>query len=371
MNWRYWENLEIEISSKFIALKSGYPLKVLSSAVLNGGFCESRSIINYRVKENFDHSDPEEFLREKVEEIGLPRPAVGMMTAADVGNPGTASLQEGDFAVSTIVTAGITLPIAAGTTSSRNEGMGTINTIVLANGDMNIRSMVDAVRTSTEAKSIALREMDLRGERGVEAASGTATDAVTIACTGRGGKAEYAGPITPLGNLIGRTARRATKDALEKCGLTSSRPLLERLEERGLSFDLLAETAREAFVNAPDSGPREGVPELLGRELRKALKDVNVAALILSGLRLEEDGKSGLIPGLSSEEFESDPVFLLADEILGMRIANYINGSKGVFEFARIDRSKPGVLGDLGPFLDDVIGGLIAGACSRTYERGR
>ncbi len=72
---------------------------------------------------------------------------------------------------------------------------------------------------------------------------------------------------------------------------------------------------------------------------------------------------------MPGKDFESDPVHLISDEILGMRIANYINGVKGVFEFERIDRSKPGILKELGPFTDDVVGGLIAGVCSKVYER--
>jgi phosphatidylglycerophosphatase A len=50
-----------------------------------------------------------------------------------------------------------------------------------------------------------------------------------------------------------------------------------------------------------------------------------------------------------------------------MAISNYIAGSKGVFEFVRFDKAKPGVLGKLGPFSDDAIGGLVAGVSSNMY----
>ena len=40
-------------------------------------------------------------------------------------------------------------------------------------------------------------------------ASGTSTDAVVVACTGRGEAQSYAGPATVMGWLIARTVRRA------------------------------------------------------------------------------------------------------------------------------------------------------------------
>jgi alpha-ribazole phosphatase CobZ len=97
--------------------------------------------------------------------------------------------------------------------------------------------------------------------------------------------------------------------------------------------------------------------------------DVNVCSLVLAGLRLEEDARRGLIPGLAASSYSKDPVFLVADEILGMSIANYVAGTLGIFEYMRFDRAKPGVLKRLGPFVDDVMGALIASASSRMYSR--
>ena len=105
------------------------------------------------------------------------------------------------------------------------------------------------------------------------------------------------------------------------------------------------------------------------RELNRALSDVNVSALVMAGLRLEEDGERGLIPGISKREFEKDLGGLVADEVLGMAIANYIAGSKGVFEYVRFDKAKPGILKKLGPVSDDVVAGLISGISSNMYTR--
>lgn len=364
------DDIEITVDSDYVSLISENSLRVISSAVLNGGITETKSILNYQVDDDFNHSKPEEYLKEKLENLELPDSTVGMLTAAVVENASIVSEQREDFEVKTVVTAGITNPLTAGVSDSASTKPSTINTIVLVDGDMKTRAMIDTIRTITEAKTVALKELDLRDKNGKNTATGTATDAIVIGTTKRGEKAEYAGPVTLQGNLIGKTVRKAVKNALIKNGFDPSRPLSKRLEERGLPMKLLIETSEEAFVIHPDSKSEEDITKNLEDELKKAMKDINVASLIISGLRLEEDGKKGLIPNLSVEKYKSDPVDLLADEILGMRIANYINGSKGVFEFARIDREKPGILEELDPFLDDIIGGLIGGVCSKTYERG-
>ena len=84
---------------------------------------------------------------------------------------------------------------------------------------------------------------------------------------------------------------------------------------------------------------------------------------------LERELAKGAVAGLTKNRYRSDPVDLIADEILGMQIANYIAGSRSIFEFERFDKKKPGILKKLPPILDDVIAGLISGvlvkACSR------
>jgi len=59
----------------------------------------------------------------------------------------------------------------------------------------------------------------------------------------------------------------------------------------------------------------------------------------------------------------------VADEVIGMSIAKYISGDKGMFEFVRLDKSKPGILAKMGPFMDDVLAGLIGGVSANMYTR--
>jgi phosphatidylglycerophosphatase A len=59
----------------------------------------------------------------------------------------------------------------------------------------------------------------------------------------------------------------------------------------------------------------------------------------------------------------------VADEALGLAIAGYIAGTRGVFEYTRFDQAKPGLLKKLGPITNDAIAALVAGASSNMYTK--
>jgi alpha-ribazole phosphatase CobZ len=99
--------------------------------------------------------------------------------------------------------------------------------------------------------------------------------------------------------------------------------------------------------------------------IKDALMDVNIESLMLASMRLDEEADSGRIYGLN----DPDPVYLLADELIGIAIAEYIAGSRGLFNFTCYDQQKPGILSILGPYLDDAIGGLVAGVMSDIFNR--
>jgi alpha-ribazole phosphatase CobZ len=145
-------------------------------------------------------------------------------------------------------------------------------------------------------------------------------------------------------------------------------PLLEYLEKKGISLKSLINTALELFVPHPGVETEEKAAEILREEFLDALSDVNVSCLEVACFRAQEDAEKGLIPGLSKERFMGRPG-LVADELLGLAIANYIAGVRGIFEFTRFDQAKPGILKKLGPITNDAIGGLVAGVSSNMYTR--
>jgi len=145
-------------------------------------------------------------------------------------------------------------------------------------------------------------------------------------------------------------------------------PLLKYLEERGVMLKDLIDAALELFVPHPGVETKEKATEILREEFFDALSDVNVSCLEIACFRAEEDAKAGLVPGLTIERFMGRPG-LVADELLGMTIANYIAGARGIFEFIRFDQAKPGILKRLGPISNDAVGGLVAGVSSNMYTR--
>jgi alpha-ribazole phosphatase CobZ len=146
-----------------------------------------------------------------------------------------------------------------------------------------------------------------------------------------------------------------------------SLPLLDYLEERGVALSDMVEAALVLFIPHPGVETKEKAAELVADELCDALSDVNVSTLIVACYRAEEDARNGKIPNLARERFQGRPG-LVADELLGMVIANYVAGARGVFEFVRFDQNKPGILAKLGPITNDAIGGLVAGCSSNMYS---
>ena len=144
-------------------------------------------------------------------------------------------------------------------------------------------------------------------------------------------------------------------------------PLLGYLEKRGVMLKDMVQTALELFVPHPGVPDEETATEIILEQFREALSDVNVSTLVVACYRAEEDAKAGLIPNLTQERFMGRPG-LVTDELLGMTIANYIAGAKGIFEFIRFDQKKPGILAKLGPITNDAVGGLIAGCSSNMYS---
>jgi len=129
------------------------------------------------------------------------------MTAVSVKNTVIKIKSCRDLAVAAIATAGLGNPAVAGLPPNliRQEyKLGTINMIVLVDGKLSPGAMVNAVITATEVKVRAFGESGIKLSDGKNV-TGTTTDAIAVACTGRGEEMAYAGTATTPGYLIGNT----------------------------------------------------------------------------------------------------------------------------------------------------------------------
>lgn len=159
------------------------------------------------------------------------------------------------------------------------------------------------------------------------------------------------------------------KDQVEELDDASVLDIRDVLKEEGITVQMLVDTALELYVPHPGIETKEKAQALFLEELDIALSDANLCLIIYSGILLEREGRKGNLPAISSTSYEKDLTFIIADEVLGTTISRYISGDKGTFEFVRFDKQKPGILSKLGPFMDDVIGGIIGGVSSSMYSR--
>lgn len=151
--------------------------------------------------------------------------------------------------------------------------------------------------------------------------------------------------------------------------MSNSKPaLLEYLEQKGISLQDLIDAALELYVPHPGVETVEKATAVLKEEFLDILNDVNVSTLLVAAFRAQEDAENELIPGLTKERFLGRPG-LVADEVLGIAIAGYIAGTRGIFEYTRFDQTKPGILRKLGPITNDAIGALVASASSNMYTK--
>jgi alpha-ribazole phosphatase CobZ len=147
------------------------------------------------------------------------------------------------------------------------------------------------------------------------------------------------------------------------------RDIRDVLKSMGISEDEIVAAALELFFPHPGVETREKAEAMFRKEMALALSDPNLALLIYAGVLLESEGAKANLPNLTPSDYENDLTCLIADEVLGLSIAKYVGGYKGLFDYVRYDKAKPGLLARLGPFMDDVIAGLIGGVCANMYTR--
>ena len=178
------------------------PLLAISSAPLGGGIGRRHWVVNAQVPHAYARHDPETHLGDLAFEQGLTGPGVGMLTAVDLRTVWRAE----DGGAQVDVSVGITLPTWAAAPDEPldhgDPGPGTINVVGIVPERLSRAAMVNAVMTVTEAKAQAL------WDAGVPA-TGTASDALCIACPDKGLEHCFGGPRSQWGARLARAVYRA------------------------------------------------------------------------------------------------------------------------------------------------------------------
>jgi len=200
--------IAVVFDEKAVRVSSQRPLTMLSSAVIGGGLCSARDIVNMHVDKDYDGGSPENDLATFAGSCGIGGAFVGLMTAAATEHACVEAESRDGVTVAAVVSVGLSNTSNAGITPPLAAAPGTINAILLIDASLSPSAMVNAVITATEAKTMTLAEWDVRTPQG-DPASGTSTDSVVVACTQRGTGLSYAGPATTVGWLVARTTRAA------------------------------------------------------------------------------------------------------------------------------------------------------------------
>jgi adenosylcobinamide hydrolase len=349
---------------KVMVVRLPGPMRVLSTTVLNGAYTISDTIIMVQVPLDYSGNDPESEVKAVLVELGLSDGTVCFMTAADMEKVITVDEQEYHGCESLVIaTAGVKNAVYAGElipdhimAQLGGKGNHTINIMVILGRPLHDIGLANAIITTTEAKTAALMDCGVRG-------TGTTSDAVAIVCPiGEGEK--YAGTATDAGICLARAVRNAVKGSTLKWYARKYQPhFLQRLDDVGVTLDSMWQAA--LTMSVPD--PRWSEEVLMQRFKGKMLsltKDVNVNALVQAAIHMDDMGRSNGLCDLEAERYLEDPAALLADEMMGMGLAEYINGTKGVVEYLRYDRIRPGITSSVGPFLDDVVSALSGSVMS-------
>jgi adenosylcobinamide hydrolase len=173
---------------------------VIASTPLGGGVGVRDWIVNAEVPLEYERTDLEDHLGVIAQGLGCEGPGVGFLTAAPVEQVATGC----DGGVDAYATVGLRHPTWAADAEDPVSvpPAGTINLVVVLPAPVAPAALVNAVITATEAKTQALIEHGVR-------ATGTASDAVCIACPTDGHAETFAGPRSPVGSRIARAVHAA------------------------------------------------------------------------------------------------------------------------------------------------------------------
>jgi adenosylcobinamide hydrolase len=209
------EGIEVAVDREAVVVTARAPLTVLSSAFVRGGLTAARAIVNLHVPKNLREDQADDLLPRFALRRAIPGPWVGLLTAAWTERAEVAHVSERGLSAIAIVTVGLSNRVAAGTTPVAAWAPATINAIVVVDGAAEPAALINAAMTITEVKAALLAAADVRCDDG-SVASGTSTDAVVVAATGRGTPHRFGGPISDFGWVVARAARAALDPGIRR-----------------------------------------------------------------------------------------------------------------------------------------------------------
>lgn len=203
------------VGPEAVVVTAEHELVVLSSAVVGGGFAFVRAVLNVHVPKNFQCADAAATVAAAARRLGVPAPWVGLLTGAWTEHAEIAAATADNVRALVVATIGLSNPSAAGLTPRAAWLPATINTIAVVDADPEPAALVNLVATLTEVKTDVLRAAGVRCDDG-RPATGTSSDAIVVAATGRGAHCRYGGPLTDVGWAAASAARQVLERGVRR-----------------------------------------------------------------------------------------------------------------------------------------------------------
>jgi adenosylcobinamide hydrolase len=211
----------VRIEQNALVVSFAAPARVLSWAVLNGGFCAADHVINRHVSDSDQWfcAEPERWLEESACRLGLQGTVVALATAVEMKKLVEVSFSAGGNGVTCFATVGCSNALSVGDPASvvieqtAPSPLHTINMIIVIQPGISDEALVEAIQVATEGRVRALYEAGIQSSLSNLAATGTGTDCIAVVSLGNG-RERYCGKHTRLGELIGRAAYTAVEKGI-------------------------------------------------------------------------------------------------------------------------------------------------------------
>lgn len=208
-------------------IRMASPCRVLSSAIVNGGFVEVSDFLNMRVAENKSdligiHEEPTVTVQRYGQGIGLHHFFVGMMTGANMSSIQVRESLADGIIISAALTSGISNARRAGDVADYCEWtpaslpVGTINIALATNAALTDAAMAEALMIVTEAKAALLQECHVLSPKSGLIATGTGTDATAIIAAPHhaGPTVQYCGKHTRFAEMTASVVMNALRASI-------------------------------------------------------------------------------------------------------------------------------------------------------------
>ena len=206
----------LSADERFLEVDFESPHRTLSWAIVGGGFGVHRRVVWHFVTraELTEDVDAIALFKQRLAARGFDS-AVGLLTARYLRPYADVAARHGNVAGRAIVTSGLGNALRAGDPPENKSTVGTINVLCHLSVRLSDAAMLEAMALASEARTLALLELDYPSVLSGRPATGTGTDCIVIACPSEGVVHDYAGKHTEVGAVVGQSVygamRRATQ----------------------------------------------------------------------------------------------------------------------------------------------------------------